>query len=89
MPKQLKKWEVTRQKGKGRFILLNGVVSWGIPMFVLMTFVLNRGPEIKRTPSMILISALIWILGGVMFGGVTWFFAERKYQKFIATQNRS
>ncbi len=59
MPKNLKKWELTRTKGKTVFILLHGVLSWGLPMFILMTFIVNRRSETSLTPSRILVSVII------------------------------
>jgi hypothetical protein len=85
MPKDLKKWEMTRQKGKTKFILLNGIVAWGIPMFVIMTFVVNR--QRVRTAGLLLLSAVIWALGGVCFGFAIWTISERKYQRYIAAKN--
>lgn len=84
MPKDLQKWEVTRQKGKTRFVLVAGVLSWGVPMFAVMTFVVNRRPERPLTPLMILISAVVWLLGGACFGLAMWAITERRYRKHLA-----
>jgi hypothetical protein len=86
MPKDLQKWEVTRQMGKIRFILQTGVLAWGIPMFVVMTFFVNRQPDRPLTPNLIAISAVIWALGGACFGWMIWLLSERKYQKHLASR---
>lgn len=52
MPKEFQRWEKIRHKGKSRFIVLTGVLAWGIPMFLLMTFVVNRksGTHLRKLP---------------------------------------
>jgi hypothetical protein len=87
MPNDLKKWETTRQKGKTKFILLNGVVAWGVPMFVIMTFVVNRERVRTDPPWMLLLAAVIWAIGGACFGLAIWIISEKKYQKYIAAKN--
>ena len=86
MPKALQRWETTRQKGKLNFILINGVVCWGLPMFAVMTFALNRNSDRNNSAGMILLSACIWALGGVCFGWTIWTISEKRYQKFLASQ---
>ena len=55
-------------------------------MFVVMTFFVNRRPGSELSPWTILISAIIWALGGALFGWVMWNLSEKKYQKFQAAQ---
>ena len=87
MPPELKKWEGTRQQGIAKFILQTGVLAWGLPMFAVMTFLVNRRAGEVRSPQMILVAAVIWALGGALFGWVTWTITERKYQKYLAGLN--
>ncbi len=86
MPKELKKWEITRQKGKAKFILLNGVLAWGLPMFIVMTFFLNRRPDQMLSLTTVFVSAIIWALGGALFGWMAWTWAERRYKKYLAAR---
>jgi len=81
--KSFQKWAVTREKGKWRFVLQTGVLAWGVPMFVIMTFFLNRRPDTPLSIGMIAISALIWAIGGACYGLAMWTVSERKYRKFL------
>lgn len=86
MPNDLRKWETTRQKGRTQFVLLYGVLAWGLPMFVVMTFFLNRQRDKPISSGMILISVVIWAIGGACFGLAMWAISERKYQKYLASK---
>lgn len=85
-PAALAQWQKTRALGKRRFVLVSGVLSWGVPMFFVMTFVIGE-PEIR--PLMIAISALIWLLGGALFGATLWVITERQYRKAREISNAS
>ncbi|PKM14598.1 MAG: hypothetical protein CVV12_13105 [Gammaproteobacteria bacterium HGW-Gammaproteobacteria-2] len=61
-----------------RFVLLAGVLSWGVPMFVVMTFFVHRA---NLSPKMLAAPALIWLMGGALFGVAMWLLAERQYRK--------
>ncbi len=86
IPNDIKKWETTRQKGRTQFILLNGVFAWGLPMFVVMTFFVNRQRDKPLSIEMILISVVIWAIGGACFGLAMWTISERKYQRYLASK---
>ena len=69
-------------RGKARFIFLRGVVGWGLPMFIVMSFVY---PELaglagdSHNISSLLRGLVVWGIGGALFGWWLWFFAVRKY----------
>ena len=80
-PEVLARWEKTRAKGRTHYILVRGVLSYGLAMFVAMTFFAHRG---DLSPKFIGISAVAWLIGGALFGILTWYIFERQYRK--ATQ---
>jgi len=77
-PQQLEKWKATREKGMLRYVLVTGVLSYGLTMFVAMTFFVHRDDLSAKS---IAISAVIWTLGGAVFGTTMWLFMERQFRK--------
>ena len=84
--KHFEKWSKTREKGRKNFILVNGLLAWGLPMFIVMTFIVNKPTDGHWSPVLILASAVIWALGGLGFGYFFWGSTERAYQKALAKQ---
>jgi len=79
----VKQWEVQRKGGGTRYVLLSGVLSWGIPMFVIMTFFVAR-PDVI-TPFYVAISVAIYLTGGALFGYLVWALSERRYRKLAGS----
>ena len=80
-PRRLRNWAKSRAHGMTHFVLFRGVLSYGLTMFLLMTFIVHRG---DLSPRFIAVSALLWLLGGAVFGALTWFFMEWIYRKLSA-----
>ena len=75
-------WYREASRGKARFIFLRGVVGWGLPMFITMTFVfpeLAGSADDCHTISSLLRGLVVWGSGGALFGWSLWFFSMRKY----------
>lgn len=78
-----KRWSKIAKGGKTRFILLRGVVGWGLPMFVLMALVypqvINTGTD-SYNKNYLLMSAAIWLAGGYGFGWIMWHIGQKQYE---------
>jgi hypothetical protein len=77
-PKSIERWSKKREGGKSRYILQTGVLGWGMTMFIVMTFVVNKRPETLKN---VLLALLLWLVAGVAFGWLTWVVNERLYRK--------
>jgi hypothetical protein len=88
-PKAIERWIETRKRGKWNYVLMHGVLAWGIPMFAVMTFVVNKREDRPLTPGMIAISAALWAVGGLCFGLAMWAVNERSYRKHLASQGEN
>ena len=77
--KHIRNWKVTREKGVVRFILLRGLLAWGLPMFLIMTFLVNktRLEDVAQLAS----AAVVWSIGGLIFGGWMWTASEKRFRQ--------
>lgn len=80
------KWEKIKAKGIVRYVLLHGVISWGIPTAILAS-ILSTLWETKTLEftneflSDLLISLVIFPLFGIVFGLWTWHIFDSKYKR--------
>lgn len=87
--KHFQKWQKMRAKGKSQFILIRGLLAWGMPMFMVMTFMVNKPASGHMSPGMIALNAFIWAVAGLVFGYVTWAVSERAYQKELLRREQA
>jgi len=74
--KEFDRWARIRAQGALRYVLLNGVVFYGLPMFLIMTYVI---PHPRLTVAQ---SALLWVaIAGAGFGAAMWIVQERRFRK--------
>ena len=73
-------WDAVRARGRRRYILMSGVLGWGLPMAFGVVLgeelLLDRpGPFLGR----LAISLVMFLLGGFWFGRKMWADNERRY----------
>lgn len=83
---QFKAWEVTRAKGKLNFFLISGVLSYGLPMFIMMAF-MNKPFADGFTSKAAIIHCIVWPIAGFLFGVIMWYVTEHKYKKELASRS--
>ena len=76
-------WTKTKEKGFMRFFMIRGILMWGIPMFVIMTFFVQK-PYDGHTTFSIARSAIIWLLGSALYSFIVWKITEFQYRKAVA-----
>jgi len=84
--KQRNRWERIRAQGKGRYIILYGVLLWGVPTgllsIALSTLLPFAGADSR--PSLLPITTLsmtLFPLGGIAYGLLVWKLAEWQYHR--------
>ena len=83
--RHMEKWENVRKEGKWRFILVHGVLFWGLMMtLTMLLFNLLIHPE--KTLTWVLIEFVMYLigfsLGGVVWGLVVWRSSEKRYNEW-------
>ena len=79
---RIDRWYREAAKGKARFILLRGVVCWGLPMFIIVTFLfpaIAGSAGASHSISSLLRGLVVWGGSGAFFGWWLWFFAVKKH----------
>ena len=82
---RIHKLEKIITKGKAHFILINGVVSWGLltgTLFLISRYFL----EGKQSLRSIILILLIFPLFGSIWGFVMWKYIKNKYSKYLKVQ---
>jgi hypothetical protein len=85
---QFNAWESTRLKGKLNFFFFNGVLSYGLPMFIVMAF-MNQPFAEGFTSTAAIVHCTVWPLAGLFFGVTMWHFTESKYKKKCAKRSNT
>ncbi len=82
MSNKLEKWEKLRAKGKWHFILIYGVLGWGVGTAALFSliFPLVMGHKVPFLP-VFASSIVLFPLGGIAWGYCMWILSEKAYAK--------
>lgn len=78
------RWTAIRARGRARFVLVNGILGWGLPMFLFMAVCpkLFSFPFPPRPGEYYwLWTSALWVVAGAIFGTGTWYFSERSYRR--------
>ncbi|WP_233171922.1 hypothetical protein [Dyella sp. ASV21] len=76
--KEFDRWAKIRQQGMWRFVLRSGLLFYGVPMFLIMTFLIPH-PRLSHAQS-----AALWLLAGLGYGMAMWVVQERRFRKVKA-----
>ncbi len=73
------------KKKKMKYILIHGALFYGLPMFIVMSFIGNNIFEDGFSILLLIINLCIWLLAGIFFGFVLWKFTELRQKKKTKT----
>ncbi len=75
------RWEKTRTIGKLRFILVYGVVIWGLITAALYSVITYFWQHPEPWYSVFITSFIVFPVMGIVWGLLVWHFSEKKYLK--------
>ncbi|MBN1540300.1 MAG: hypothetical protein JW939_09170 [Candidatus Thermoplasmatota archaeon] len=87
--RNMKKWERTREKGQGHFILTKGILLWG-GLTGMTSFILVE--LLEPSPLWMLhlfMNMTLFPLGGILWGRLVWRSAEKKYYEWLMERSLS
>lgn len=77
---QLRKLEQKLNKGKLYYVVVHGILGWGIPTAVLFCLV-QQVTGVQQTLHTIARALVMFPLSGILFGLFVWLFLKRQYNK--------
>lgn len=75
------KWEATRRKGLLRFVLLAGVLGWGVSVAVLWSLLMSALMHAGSFLGWFGRAIILFPIGGVFWALAVWYLTERKYAR--------
>lgn len=80
---EVNQWESIRRSGMIKFVIMEGVLKWGI--FSLVLFLVLSHQTITahaQTPYIhVLKTALIWFVLSIIYGASLWYFTNKSFNK--------
>lgn len=77
---KLEKLEKTLEKGKLKFVVLHGVLGWGVTTAILFS-VFQHLMGSSQTVSSIAVSLVAFPIGGMLWGIWMWHVLQKQYKK--------
>jgi asparagine N-glycosylation enzyme membrane subunit Stt3 len=77
------KWAKIREQGRMAYVLKYGVVGWGVPTGVMFSIVMAAMQGWERFWVLLAVSLILFPIGGIAFGVLTWKASESKYQEAV------
>jgi hypothetical protein len=87
-PNQLKNWESLRRRGRKWYILVVGVLCWGLLSGLVWAVAMSAMQGWERLPLLLALGLVGFPIGGYFFGAFMWKRMESEYQKSINGQQR-
>lgn len=82
-PVQVAKWERTRARGRTHFIVVYGVLLWGLGTAAVVTLLgVVQGRDDWLVGGVVAF-VMFPLIGGPLFGLFLWWWTERRYSKAI------
>ena len=75
------RWAEVRKGGRTRFVVLHGVVGWGLTTALLFSVVMPLINENDTFPELLPTALITFPIGGIAFGWFLWGVLERAYAK--------
>lgn len=84
---RIQRWAVTRLRGKRRFIIINGILGWGLPTgFFWCLFMWAFTPDFRPALS-VPVALILFPLGGIAWGALIWRASEKHFAEYRSSKS--
>jgi hypothetical protein len=78
------KWPKFEKLGRKQFILRYGVLGWGLPVAIGYSVSMAYQQGWDSFPIFLILSLILFPLGGILFGRLMWWWLQRKFASPVA-----
>ena len=78
---RMQQWAKTRERGLGRFIVINGALGWGLPTSIIWLVLMRFISPNLNLKIYVPLALLVFPLSGLAVGWCIWQLSERKFKK--------
>jgi hypothetical protein len=79
-------WEKTRAKGMAHFIIVRGILGWGLPTGLLVPLIHHLFFHSYYSMREATVSIIVYALAGISFGYWMWTYGENAYRSYRSQQ---
>lgn len=83
---QFSKWEGIRKQGFLRFVLVRGVLGWGLGTAILYSLIMWLVSDIAMS-KLLPLALMLFPLLGLLWGAFMWWFIDRKYRQQVLARD--
>ena len=87
--KEFNKWTEVRKKGFSGYVLQNGFIGYGLRMFIVMSFFINKAFADGFTVKNVIFNVSLWAIAGLLFGSLMWYIFEGRYDRELTKRKHS
>jgi hypothetical protein len=79
-------WGKTRAKGMAHFIIVRGILGWGLPTGLLVLLIHHLFFHSDYSMREAMARIIPYALGGIFFGYWMWTYCENAYRSYLSQQ---
>ena len=83
--KDFQRWLERRKQGVRAYVFRQGMLLYGLPMFVISSVITYREGQASWLPA---VGLLLWLKGGALFGWLLWRVNEWRFQRVLRLVGR-
>ena len=71
---EVRKWEASKHRGLMRFLLVEGMLKWGVISFIIFSPATFKSItlEAEEPVTYFLLSCLVWVIASLCYGAAVW-----------------
>ena len=82
---EVDKWKVHESKGMHRFVIVEGILKWGVTSLACFLILSHQGITLKNDEPLlhIFLTSIVWMICAICYGLLSWYATKQSYKFHI------